>query len=139
MESNNFGSTYTMDDIKKRVRNALIISIALIVLGVVVSIVLAVAFVGEDGYIRDDAPGEWLFVALIPVILGFIMLFVPLISVKKIAESNRHFGTQPGSSAEQLGQMYDEIIIPLEKTKLITVIVALVFCGVLLVLSIIGV
>jgi hypothetical protein len=66
------------------------------------------------------------------------MLFVPLISVKKIAEYNRQFGTLPGPSPEQLEQWYEEILIPLEKTKLITVIVALLLLGVLLVLSIIG-
>ena len=138
MESNNFGSTYTINDIKKRVRNALIISIALILSGFVVSIVLVFAFVGEDGHIRDDAPGEWLFISIIPIILGMIMLLVPLISVKKMAESKRKFGNLSGSSPEQFEQWSEEILDPLNKAKLITLIVALLFCGVVLVLSIIG-
>ena len=138
MESNNFGSTFTLDDIKKKVKKTLIFSLSLIFGGIIIAIVLAFSFVGEDGFIRDDAPSEWLFVSLIPIILGFIMLIVPVISIKKLAKSNRQFGTLPELSPEQLEQWTEEMLNPIKKFKIFTIIVAVLFFGVLFVLTLLG-
>ena len=138
MESNNFGNNYTIDVIKKKFKNAIIISISLIFAGFIIAIVLAVSFVGEDGYIRDDAPGEWLFISFIPIILGMIMLIVPLISAKKLAESNQNFINSRVLSPEQATKDFEQILNPLKKAKVITVIIAVLFFGGLLVLTIMG-
>ena len=138
MESNNFGNNYTMEDIKKKFKNSIIIAISLILAGFVIAIVLAVSMVGEDGYIRDDAPGEWLFISLIPIILGFIMLFVPVISTVKLAKSNRNFVNPEGLSPEESMKDFEQILIPLKKAKIITIIIAVLFFGVLFVLTIMG-
>lgn len=138
METNNFGNNYTMEDIKKKFKNSMIIASLLILAGFILSIVLAVSMVGEDGYIRDDAPGEWLFVGLIPIILGSIMLFVPMISATKLAKSNINFVNPVGLSPEESKKNFEQILNPLKKAKIITIIIAVLFFGVLFVLTIMG-
>ena len=138
MESNDFCSPYTMEDFKKRVRNALIISLSLIAFGFVLGIILAFSFAGEDGYIRDDAPGELIYFSLVPIILGVILLFVPLISAIKLAKFTKQYGAPFEITPEQLAQDFDEMKSPLKKAKIIVIIVVVLFIGILFILSILG-
>ena len=138
MESNNFGSTYTMEDIKRKFKNAIIISLSLVLGGIILAIVLAFSMVGEDGYIRDDAPKEWLFVSLILIILGMIILFVPLISAMKLAKSNRNLINTEGLSPEEAMEDFNQMLIPLRKLKIFAYIIVVLFFGVLFVLTLLG-
>ncbi|QEE17212.1 hypothetical protein DSAG12_03044 [Promethearchaeum syntrophicum] len=138
MESNNFGSTYTMDDIKKRVKNSFIIAFVLIFGGFIFAIVLAFSFAGEDGYIRDDAPGGWIFIALIPIILGLLMLFVPIISTIKLTKSNRTFINPEDLSPEEAMKDFQQMLIPLKKVKIFIIIIVMLFFGALFILTLLG-
>ena len=130
MESNNF-------DRKKSII-AIIFAISLILIGVILAIILAVKFVGEDGYIRDDAPGEWLFIVLIPIILGGMILFIPITKIKKEAKSYQNFDGSSEISPEQLNRMHEQNLKSLNKGKFIIVIITVIFFGLLILLVILG-
>ena len=89
MDNNNFDNNANNEKInpfigikRKSYKSSIIFAISLILIGLILVMTLAIKFVGEDGYIRDDAPGEWLFIALIPVFLGGMFLFIPLTKMR---------------------------------------------------------
>lgn len=124
--------------IKKKFKKSAIIAILLILSGFVYAIVLAFLFVGEDGFIREDAPSEWIFLALIPIILGFIILILPFFKIKKVAKSYQNFDGSSEISPEQLNRIHEQDLKSLNKGKFIIAIITVIFFGLLILLVILG-
>lgn len=116
----------------------IIFAISLILLGFVLLIILAIKFVGEDGYIRDDAPGEWLFIAFIPIILGIMIVFVPIFKMKKEAELYHKIGNTSEISTEQSIKDPEKYLKTLNKAQYILIILTVIFFAVLILLAILG-
>ena len=138
MDYNNFDNNTNNDKInpfigddKKSLKKSIILAISLLLVGFILVIVLAVSFAGEDGFIREDAPGEWLFVAIIPIILGMIILFISLFKFKK------DFGPiqNPGRTSELSPK---QALNSLSKGKFIMIIISVIFIGLLILLLILG-
>ncbi|MHA1475093.1 MAG: hypothetical protein ACTSPA_07465 [Promethearchaeota archaeon] len=146
MESNNFDNNNTNDEKinafigvkKKSFKKLIILAISLVIVGFVLVMILAFSFVGEDGYIREDAPGEWLFVALIPLILGLIIFLIPIFSVKKNMGSYQNPGRTSEISPEQSNRALEHSLKSLNKGKFILIMITVVFIGLLIILVIMG-
>ncbi len=130
MESNNFD--------KKKPIITVVFAISLILLGFILLIILAVKFVGEDGYIREDAPGEWLFITLIPIILGVLILFIPILKMKKEAESYANIGNSNEISPEQSIRDPEKYLKTLNRAQYILIILTVIFFGILILLVVLG-
>ena len=130
MESNNFD--------KKKPIITIVFAISLILVGFILAIILAFKFVGEDGYIRDDAPGEWLFITFIPIILGILILFIPILKIKKEAESYHKIGNASEISLEQSIKDPEKYLKILNKAEFILIILTVIFFAVLILLVILG-
>ena len=146
MDYNNFDNNNTNDEKinafigvkKKSFKKLIILAISLVIVGFVLAMILAFSFVGEDGFIREDAPGEWLFVALIPLILGFIIFMIPIFSLKKNMGSYQNPGKTSEISTDQSNIALDHSLKPLNKGKFILIMITVVFIGLLIVLLIMG-
>ncbi len=145
MDYNNFDNNANNSKInafistkKKSYKKLIIFAISLILIGVILAIILAVSFVGEDGYIRNDAPGEWLFIALIPIILGGMILFITITKIKKEAESYTKISNSSEISPEQSIKDPGKYLKRLNKAQYILIILTVIFFGVLILLVILG-
>ena len=130
MESNNFD--------KKKAIIKTIFAISLILVGLILAIFLAVKFVGEDGYIREDTPGEWLFISLIPIFLGMLILFIPILKISKEAESFTNISKSNEISPEQSIRDPEKYLKTLNKAQYILIILTVIFFAVLILLIILG-
>jgi len=143
MESNNFDNTNTNDEkinafigIRKKIKKSAIIAIILILSGFIYAIVLALLFAGEDGYVREDTPSEWMYLSLVLIILGFIVLILPVYKIKK---ETKRFQNLDGSSEmlpEQVKSILEKDMNSLNKGKFIIVIIAVILFGILILLVI---
>ena len=147
MDYNNFDNHHNTNDEKinafigvkkKSSKKLIIVGFSLVIVSFVLSMILAFSFVGDDGYIREDAPGEWLFVALIPLILGFIFIMIPIFSLKKNMGSYQNPSRTNEMSTEQSNRALDHSLKPLNKGKFILIMISVVFIGLLIVLLIMG-
>ena len=145
MDYNNFDNNNTNDEkinafigVRKKYKKPVLIAILLILSGFVYAIILAVLFVGEDGYIREDAPGEWIFLAFVPIILGFIVLILPFFKIKKEMKPYQNLDGSSEISPEQFKRIQEQDLKLLNKGKFIIVIIAVIFFGLLILLVILG-
>ncbi len=145
MESKNFDNNPNNGKInafigtkKKSYKKSIIFAISLILIGVILAIILAVSFVGEDGYIREDAPGEWLFITLIPIFLGGMILFITITKIKKEAESYTNISNSSEISPEQSTRDPGKYLKTLNKAQYILIILTVIFFGVLILLVVLG-
>ncbi len=131
MESNNID--------RKKPIITIIFAISLILGGFILSIILAIKFVGEDGYIREDAPGEWLFITLIPIILGMIILFIPMLKMKKEAESYQKVGNASEISSEQSNRGHERDLKTLDRVQLFLIILTVILFAIPILLFLLGI
>jgi len=124
--------------IRKKNKKSVIIAILLILSGFVYVIVLAILFVGEDGYIREDAPSEWIYLTLVPIILGFIVLILPFYKIKKEEKRFQNHDNSSQISPEQSKKTLGKYLNTLNKAQIILIVLAVIFFGVLILLAILG-
>jgi len=145
MDYNNFDNNNTNNEkinafigIRKKYKKSAIIAIILILSGFVYAIVLAILFVGEDGYIREDAPSEWIYLTLVPIILGFIVLILPFFKIKKETKRFQNLDGSNEMSHEQVNSILDNDLKTLNKGKFIIIVIVVIFFGILFLLVILG-
>ena len=145
MDYNNFDNNTDDEKInpfigikKKSYKKSIIFASSLILIGFILVMTLAFKFVGEDGYIREDAPGEWVFIALIPVILGSMFLLITLFKMKKNAESYTNSSNFSEMSPEQSNKSLGKYLKTLNKAQYILIVLSVIFLGVLIILAILG-
>ena len=144
MESNNFDNN-TNDEkinafigIRKKIKKSAIIAIILILSGFVYAIVLAFLFAGEDGYVREDAPSEWIYLSLVLIILGFIVLILPVFKIKKETKRFQNLDDSSEIPPEQVNKILEKDLNSLNKGKFIIIMITVVFIGLLIILVIMG-
>ena len=145
MKSNNSDNNNINDEkinafigIRKKINKSAIIAIILILSGFVYAIVLAFLFAGEDGYVREDAPSEWIYLSLVLIILGFIVLFLPFFKIRKETKRFQNLDGSSEMNPEQVNRILEKDIKILNKGKFIIVIIAVIFFGILILLVILG-
>jgi len=124
--------------VRKKNKKSVIIAISLILSGFVYAIVLAFLFVGEDGYVREDAPSEWIYLTLVPIILGFVVLILPLYKIKKEEKRFQNHDNSSQISPEQSNKSLGKYLKTLNKAQYIIIVLTVIFFGVLILLAILG-
>jgi len=146
MDYDNFDNNNNMNDekinafigIRKKINKSAIIAIILILSGFVYAIVLAFLFAGEDGYVREDAPREWIYLSLVLIILGFIVLILPFFKIKKEMKRFQNLDDSSEIPPEQVNRILEKDLNSLNKGKFIIIMITVVFIGLLIILMIIG-
>lgn len=126
MNYNNFDNNNTIIDIKNNIKKGIMHLILLVLGGYILTIVLAVNFIGEDGYIGEAAPEEWIFVIFIPIVLGAMILYIPVNKMMKEIKSFNKFNNTSEVSIEQSIRVPEQHFNILKNIKYILIILAII-------------
>ena len=113
-------------------------AVLLILVGLALALIIAVKFVGDDGYLREDAPEEWLYIALIFIILGIMILIIPILKIKKETEMNQINIIANENSNNQTDKDPEEYLKTLDKAQFTLIILTVIFFGILILLIVFG-
>ena len=130
MESNNFD--------RKKFLLPIIFAFLLMLAGFVLVMMFMVSFAGIDGLIKTDVAKGWIIIAVIPMILGPMMMWFLLVYIqKKEAEFNLN---SENASEESLEQPIRAPVINYQKIKLQNLLMGFLalFFGMLIVYFILG-
>ncbi|MHA1765854.1 MAG: hypothetical protein ACTSVK_06285 [Promethearchaeota archaeon] len=123
---------------KKKSIKTFIFAILLILVGLILAFIIAVKYVGEDGYIREDAPEEWLYIALILIILGIMILIIPILKIRKETEKNQIRIIANENSNNQTDKDPEKYLKSLDKAQFTLIILTVIFFGILILLILFG-
>ena len=123
---------------KKKSIKTFFFAILLILVGLTLAFIIAVKYVGEDGYIREDAPEEWLYIALIPIILGIMILTIPILKIRKEIEKKQINIIANENSSNQADKDPEKYLKTLDKAQYTLIILTVIFFGILILLILFG-
>lgn len=116
----------TIIDLKKKIKKGLVHAILFVLGGFILAIVLTVKFIGEDGYIGEVAPEEWIFVLLIPIVFGMMILFIPMNKIMKEIKSFSKFNNTREISTEQSIRAPEQHLNILKNAKYVLIILTVI-------------